>query len=485
MPQNELDFRATIIDGFLISPHRDLAELGKLHLSLLDRDPLFYGPLAVWAQKNLEVRDHKELFVAGLFVSPLPEHREAAFVLLQDFPPYEVNRIVTHIKQVYKKNVPRIARQAVEKYLRTIESNPARFDGAVTRQREAMQSLYARLHIKPSERAQQILFEGEPPEGSQPWVVKQLAKAVNDPAEQARLIARYDIPFPIAVSVIRKLTPSVLVALIATMTPQEILQSMNMLKRHGAMDNAEVKALIEKKLQEAKKAKQRVDALKGRKAAEATSIPDELRQQLVEVTEEQLKKYRIRRPTALLVDASGSMADAIEMAKQLGALLSARIEQADLYVYAFDSVPYEINCRSTKLADWDKAFKHVKSGGSTSCGIAIQMMARQQQHVEQIVMITDEGENTAPYFKDAYQHYMDRLGRRPHVIFVKLGGASAQLENDCRTLKIPFDAVNVPQNKLDYYSMPAILALLSRPSRAELVMEIMAIPLPKRVEQRA
>jgi hypothetical protein len=480
MAQSELDFRVSMMDSFLVSPHREVAQLGKLHRAVLEQDPLFYGHLAVWAQGNLEVRDHRELFVSGLFVSDLPEHREAGGVLLQDFPPYEVNRIVSHVKQVFGKNVPRTARQAVERYLRSIESNPSRLDGAVTRQRGAMQSLYARLHLKPSERAQKTLFEGEPPEGSQPWLVKRLARAVNDPAEQAKLIVRHDIPFPIAVSVIRKLTPAVLSALVTNMTPQEVLQSVKMLKRHGAMDHPEVKPLVDLKLEAARMAPGRVDTLKGRKAAQAAGVPEELKRRLMEVTEEQLKKYRIRRSTALLVDSSGSMAQAIAMAKELGALISARIEEAELFVYAFDTVPHEVDCRSTSLAEWDRAFRHIRSGGNTSCGIAVQMMARRQQRVEQIVMITDEGENSAPYFKDAYAHYVDRLGARPHVVFVKLGGATEQLENDCRKEKIPFDTVSVPQNRLDYYSMPAILALLSRPSRAELVLEIMSTPLPRR-----
>ncbi len=477
---NEMDFRVSILDSFLISTHRELAEVAGLHQALLERDPLFYGHLAVWAQKNLEVRDHKELFVSGLFASARPDHREAAWVLLQGFPPYEVNRLVTQVKEQYRKNVPRIMKQAVESYVRTIESNAARFDGAITRQREAMLSLYARLRLKPSAKAQKALFDREPETGSQAWVVRELARLKDDPAAQAELIAKHDIPFPIAVSALKQITPSVLVALIGSMTPQEVLQSMGMLKRRGAFDHAEVKALVEAKLEDAKQAPVRVDALKARKAAEAVPIPADLREKLVEVTEQQLKKYRIRRSTALLVDASGSMSDAIEIAKQLGALISARIEGAALSAFAFDTVPYEVTCASTKLADWDKAFAGIKGGGGTSCGIALQLLARQTRRVEQVVMITDEGENTAPFFKDAYAHYSDRVGMRPHVVFVKLGGSSEQLEIDCRAAKIPFDAVTVPQNKLDYYSMPAILALLARGSRGDLVLEILETPLPKR-----
>ena len=66
-------------DGFRADPR---------YREMLTRDPLFYGRLATWYQANGAVRDHKEVFIAHLLVSDLPEHREAGFVLLQDLPPY-------------------------------------------------------------------------------------------------------------------------------------------------------------------------------------------------------------------------------------------------------------------------------------------------------------------------------------------------------------------------------------------------------------
>lgn len=58
---------------------------------------------------------------------------------------------------------------------------------------------------------------------------------------------------------------------------------------------------------------------------------------------EQVKRRdMITRPTALLVDKSGSMENAIEIGKRLAALISG-ITQADLFVYAFD-------CRSSVVS---------------------------------------------------------------------------------------------------------------------------------------
>ena len=50
---------------------------------------------------------------------------------------------------------------------------------------------------------------------------------------------------------------------------------------------------------------------------------------------------RITRPTALLIDKSGSMELAIELGKRIGAMISAVCE-TELYVYAFDTMAYPI-----------------------------------------------------------------------------------------------------------------------------------------------
>jgi hypothetical protein len=170
-------------------------------------------------------------------------HRAAGFMLLQEFPPYEVARIVDFMKQHCGK-VPRSARTAVTRYLRTRETDAAFFDRAALRGRKAMKHLYATLHIKPGERAEAVLFKDSPPEDSLAFALKQLAKAAS-PAEQAAIIVEHKIPYVIAVGAVKQLTPAVLVALINAMTPQETINNLNSLKARGAFEHTDVKALID------------------------------------------------------------------------------------------------------------------------------------------------------------------------------------------------------------------------------------------------
>lgn len=472
----EQNIRLELLNSLLVTPHRKLDVMAGVHKRIMTTDPLFYGHLAVWYFRTGDVRDHKELFMANLLVSDLEEHRGAAFELLQQMPPYQVSRVIAFMKQHMGK-VPRSTRTAVTRYLRTQEADPKRFDRTVLRARKSLKHLYASLHIKPGARANQILFTNRPPEDSLAFAVKSLVKA-STPAEQARIILEKRIPFTTAVGAVNSLTPAVLVALTANMTPQEVINNLKMLTARGAMEHDEVRALIEEKIAAARNDR-RVSAYKAKVAAEQLGAGSPLTEQLEEVTQTRVRaRGTIKRPTALLVDKSYSMSAALEVGKRLGAMISG-ITESPLYVYAFDDIAYPIVCQSDQIADWEKAFRHLKASGCTSVGVAVEMMRIAKVKVEQIILVTDEGENRHPYFVKAYEQYRDELGCEPSVIIVKVGNAVDYVETKLRVARIPYETFTFSG---DYYALPNLIPYLTRPSRVELIMEIMAVALPRREE---
>jgi hypothetical protein len=157
-------------------------------------------------------------------------------------------------------------------------------------------------------------------------------------------------------------------------------------------------------------------------------------------------------------------------------LISAICEK-DLFVYAFDTMAYPIERPGDDLASWEKALKGITAGGGTSCGVPLDFMTRKKQYAEQIIVVTDEGENTAPLFVDALTKYREAMKADPTVCFVRTPGAGTQLEEQCRKAGIACDAF---QFTGDYYSLPNLVPMLSRPSKLELLMEIMDYPLPQR-----
>jgi hypothetical protein len=475
----EHDIRVQILNSFLTTPHRKLDELASLHAEALMHDPLFYGHLALWYFQKSEVRDHKTLFVAHLATCEHKEFREVGWVLLQELAPYEVARVLDHSKRTIGK-VPRSLKSAIAYYLMTRENNPRQFDGAAMRARNDLKHLYASLRLKPGPRAQAILFDEQPPEDSSLAALKKLAHAVNA-EKQAEIIVENKIPYTTAVGTLKHLTPSVLVALIHAMSPQEVINNMASIKRRGAMEHSEVKGLIEAKLAMAKTDK-RVSTMKAKKAVEFAHLDAETERKLTDITDQRVAdKVEIKRPTALFVDKSGSMTQAIEVAKQLAALVSA-VTTADFRVYAFDVAAFEIKVnishnRRLTLSDWESAFKMIKADGGTSIGVPLSKMTRERIYVEQIVLVTDEGENSSPFFRHAWTEYVKEMRVSPSVIIIKVGGSHLPFEKGLQELGVEMMTYEF---RGDEYSLPNVLPLLALPSKAELVDLIMGYELPRR-----
>jgi hypothetical protein len=511
MADREQDLRLGLLNTLLTTPHRQLEQVFPVHREMVVQDPRFYVRLAAWYADKGDVRDHKETFVVTLVLSEFEGHRDVGLALLRELPPYQVARVLDFIsgrKKTRKvrpaaargkgrkqaeaaaepapvqtvveefglfRSPPRSLRTEIVRYLREREADPEWFDGTVLSARKALKRLYALLHVAPGERAQKILFDEEPPADSRLFALKELARAAT-PADQARAIVEHRIPYRVAATVVKQMTPAVLAALIDRMSPQEVINNLAALRRRGALDNPDLKGLIEEKLAQAKTAT-RVSAFKAEEALKAADVSADVRRKLEEVADAQVKaKGRIERPTALLIDKSGSMQVAIELGKRIGALISAICEK-DLFVYAFDTMAYPVERAGNDLADWERALKGITAGGGTSCGVALEYLRRKKQYVEQLIMVTDEGENTAPLFVDALKKYREEVKADPAVCFVRTPGASTHLEEQCRRAGIPADAF---QFSGDYYSLPNLVPLLTRPSKLELLMEIMDYPLPAR-----
>jgi hypothetical protein len=128
------------------------------------------------------------------------------------------------------------------------------------------------------------------------------------------------------------------------------------------------------------------------------------------------------------------------------------------------------------LSDWEEAFRDLRASGGTSIGSPLELMRRLGERVDQVIIVTDEMENDAPFFADVYERYTGELGLLD-VVIVRVGRARNHLE---RSLKAKRVAVDVLTFNGDYYSLPNLLPLLSRPSRMELILEILQTPLPVR-----
>lgn len=506
----EDDLRIRILNSFMSCPHRDTDQIKTIHSEIREQDPLFYAHLACWYLSKGEIRDHNEVFASMLITDPFTDNREVGLALFRKhslpikskvlgfikgkkvkirektgkkISSKKSRKMVDEVRNIEKQvglkaTTPTSFKKDVERYLRWLESDNKRFDNIALRGRKDLKNLYSKLRIRPSERANDILFEKKIPEDSKLIVFKKIAEL--DSVDAAKLLVEYKIPYTIAVGMVKKITPAVLIALVNNMSPMEIINNMASLEEKGANNNPELKALIKKKLAQAKKSK-KVSTLKSKKAVKTGRIKDEeIIKEMDEVADAQVKKSGvISVDTAVFVDRSGSMSRAIEVGKNVAALISGATV-SNLYVIAFDNMAMPIVAKDKTYTAWENAFKPIRSGGSTSMGCALDMLLRKKQRVETIVVITDEGENARPAFTDVYKKYVEEMQVTPTVVIISVDGPhrNGTFSSNLDRAGIEYDRYTPDGN--DYYGLPGLIPLLAKQSKLDLVYEIMETPLLKR-----
>lgn len=464
----ERGVRADLLDAFLHASHGRLGTIHEVHAAAIKRDAVFYGHLARWYTANGAVRDHQELFVAHLVASPLPTHRVHGSVLMQGLRVYQVARVVKYARETLRVR-GRSLRRAVEAYVRRREAHDAWFDECVIRDRHSLKKLYASLHIKPSERAQAILFDERPPIGSRVAVARQLSRLDDDPAAQARLIVEHHIHYTTALGAVKHWTPMVLFALVNVMTPPQVITNLAMLQRRGAFAHPDTKALLDERIREAVKCN-RVCDFKTVVALRAVGHDARITGGLLSSLQQRLRnRGTIDVPTAIFVDKSASMDEAVEIGKQL-AILCSTVATSDLHVFAFDNAAFEIVPRRRDIAGWEEAFGPVRADGCTSIGAPFKRL--HGRRVNQIVVITDGEENTSPMFRQALDAYERAHEVTCRLVIIRLGRSTiTKLEQTLRDREvtlIPF--------KGDYYNLPNVVPLLCNTPET-LVDEVLAAPL--------
>lgn len=514
----EVDRRLVLLNQLMTVPHGDLDKAYPTHKQISDTDPLFYRQFAAWYADNGSVRDHMEVFIVNLALSKFDGSRDVGLALLRDLPPKQISNIVdfmvggekkqyNEVSQVvkgksvkYRKlkvgpngepvakkyglniNIPRSMRTEISRYFNERENDPDWFDSMVLYARKHVKRLYTLLRLSHDKdgRANQILFKNNPPDDSKIADLKALAK-LTDPNEQARLIIEKKIPYRVACNVLTNLTPAALLALITVMSDQELINNIGSLQKRGALDNPDLKKVVDERLNKAKRSK-KVSALKASVAADNAGVDEETRKKLKDVAGAQLKKSNlvINRNVGMLVDISVSMNHAKEIAKRLGSAIAASLgDNYWIQTVAFNDGFYFVKPNGKDLDSWEKAFAGINICGATHAGSGLLALAHCGKPVDQIVIITDEGENGSPNFSAAYDMYRKQFGVSPSVRIIRCGSSRCNSIYDGLTRKGDVDVERFDFDG-DYYSIPNLLTFLNKSSRLDLLMEIMSYELPVR-----
>lgn len=466
-----------IISELAKSPHGKLEEYIPLGKAAAEQDPEFLAHLIAWNQVKGQVRDsHCALPVVSLSIRDFPaELAENSLAHLAMLGPRELLRAVRFGWKTMGRSRIGSIREVVERYLRLREEPWRKFDRTAVLHRQTLKELYALLHLKPSPRADRVLFKGDNPPGSVFEAVAQLSKMTAGDAAAA--ITKYRIPFLIAQGALGKRIqePDLALAVIERMTPTEVVTSTKLLERLGMKQNPALRGAYEKKLEEVAGSKKKSNVLKTTRAAQALekSGDSALSEKLHGVQARQIQSMGVEGNWLVLGDKSGSMERAIEAAKHVAATLAAMVK-GKVWLVFFDNSPQCIDVTGATLDVVLKATQYVRANGGTSIGCGLQRMMDDKAEIDGIAIVSDGGENAPPVFADVYKRYSAQLGKEVPVYLYHCQGDTDSFTY--RTKSAGIDVQTFELTGVDYYSLPNLVATM-RTNRYSLVDEIMAWPL--------
>lgn len=480
--------REAFYRGLTAVPHRAY-ELLLPHFSTISTDDAdFAGRLFVYLmQGGTQIRDQADVAAIALIQNQpvYADWREAARCLmlgsdvydagdwLDGLEPFRLFRIFRFISKSERKATRFMGGLAAD-WMAMLEANPSRWDGVYVGNRSDMKWLYAHYHLKPSKRAEGIFSGKDIPEDSQIAALKVIAKE-KDPAKQARLVLQHKIPYRIAASIMPKVTPEVGVALVGAMSPTEALNSRAWMEKSGLLAIPEVKKVYLEKVKSASGSVARADHRKSAQGSDAavSEAVAQAKQKSVE------KGQRVESNVAILIDRSGSMNTAIEVAARFGARI-APVTDGELLVVAHNDYASEMTLPRNRgnLAEWESAFSRLNAHGGTVHRAALEMVVQKRFPLQKLVLITDGADHGEGFTALLKRSYGDEL---PHVVMIHLQGERNTLGPELKAMGgLRYDEFEFGG---DYNEFDQVVALLTGAPAKSIIESVMEMVLPRRVRK--
>jgi hypothetical protein len=471
--------KSQLVSQLIKIGHKDLTIYQDIGFQTAKQEPELFAHIISWNSKKGEVRDSKVALPIIALKSKgddeLFENAAANLCLLDTRDFLRASR--------FSKSLPishdggsKFLKQAVNLYLREREKNKRWWNKTAIQHRESLKSLYAMYHIKPSDYANDILFKKEYPINSSFAAIKQL-KDMN-PEEAAGTILNYEIPFLIAVGAIGgiKGKTDLILALIDRMSGNELINNTNMLKKYGVFENQILKAAYDRAVEKMKTSKKNVSTLKAGKAAETLKqTSPKTASKLENIQEQRLEKLGgIEGDWLILGDRSGSMKVSMEVSMHMAALIAQQVK-GKVHLVLFNVQPTYFDVTGKFLEPIKDITKRLNATGGTSIGCGLDYISEKGFLVNGIVICSDGGDNTNPYFHEAYSKYIKKFDIEPTVYLLHVPGETDRLSHLCKMNNIQVEFQELGRN-VDYYSLPNIIRTL-RTNRYSFIDEIMETPL--------
>lgn len=523
--------RNQIVSQLLHVGHGNLDIYNEIGLKAVQVEPELFGHVIVWNHEKGEVRDSKVAFpIIALRGSPDEELYENAVAHLCRLDPKNFLKAILFsrgltagkisaiqkvpvtsttrgrkIQYIQRKvEIPvtptplgfgagKILEKGITLYIRARESSRKWWSDTAIQHKKSLKSLYALGHIKPAPFAQDILF-GRPtgrmivskfdgklkPEiGPRIYPKGSVFEKIRDlkdmsPEEAAGTILNYKIPFIISVGALGGLKdkPDIILALMEQMSGAELVNNTQMLQRYGVFESPPLKAAYDKAIERTRKDK--VSSLKATRAAEVVTDKKASRK-LKQIQDQRLQELGgVEGDWLVLGDRSGSMSTSIVVAINVASLIAQQVK-GKVYLTLFNTDPVSFDVTGKTLDQITDMTKRLRAVGGTSVGCGLDLLLEKGILVNGIAICSDGGDNTAPFFHEAYGRYAKKFGMEPPVYLFHVPGDADRLSIFCERERILIEKFQLGPN-VDFYSLPNIVKTL-RTSRYTLVEEIMEMTL--------
>lgn len=447
-------------------------------------EPELFAHFIAWNAIKGKVRDSKVAYpVIGLRGAArdreLAENAVAHLMLLS---PRDLVRAYDFHMKLSKNGMrpaapfKRLVRDSIHIYLRAREAKKAWWDRTVLQHRDSMKRLYRISNHKPDAYAQRVLFENKYASGS--IFAKVAGLKDMTPKEAAATILVNRIPFEVVTGALSNIKDTnILLALLEGMTGNQVVTNTKMLEKLGVMKDPMLRAAYDSALQRAKTDK-KLNVLKAGQAIEAGDLGDETVQASLLNLQASATKTQlggVEGNWLVLGDCSGSMIESVELAKKIASLITEQVKGKVWLIY-FSTVPIPFEVSGKTYFQINDLTKRIMAGGGTSIGCGLEYLLARNEEVDGIVIVSDGGENTHPTFPNVYQKYSKHFDKEPTVYHFDVAGESNVLRTTARNAGITIEEFDMRHGKVDYYSLPNIIAAL-RTNRYSLVDEIMSVPL--------
>lgn len=472
-------------------------QISAAFAKLAKDDPYFLAHLTAYAAKQ----DSKDLQVLTVFFNSLndangqpffpgskknkPNLRNVSAALLQSMSPHlalrvlELTRSKFQVKDylAFGAHYSTMLKSAFRKYLLYRENNLDMVKGI---KRNAMGKkyiqMYKLLHMLPTLETASILNWKQ--RGRKIEKLEKIDFSNKTSAEIAKEIKDKKLSPLIALSAIpsERMNFEVAKALLTNSTGNQAIILQNMFRTKGFLEIDEIKDLFNKKVKTAKTAIDRIDTL-------TKDQTDEEKKEMAKVRSKVRKEQMGDIGKIYLhIDASSSMSQAIEFAKNNAAVIAECVNdpKTNFRWGYFNSNGYELKVPDefTK-EDFHANLYGVRASGMTDC-IALYEKAR-KFGADVDIYITDQGHNVGAIQKRINQMTEKGLPKPKAAVIINFGGNSeTRLKHDLEAVGIPVEIMGPNAIKESALVAQAIqTAIKGKLAIIEKIMETELPALPK------